>query len=85
MADLTRLCIHTITTKPWRLEEALQEYRSNGVGGVSIWQNALEEMGPERASHLVTQSGVKAVSYVRGGFFPSVEPEKRAEVIEHNK
>ena len=85
MANLSRLCIHTITTKPWSLEQALVKYKERGVGGVSVWQNAIEQMGPKQASQLISRSGITPVSYVRGGFFPAVDTAKREEAIENNK
>ena len=30
LTDLSRLCIHTITTRPWSLEECLANYRKAG-------------------------------------------------------
>ena len=33
--DLTKLCIHTITTRPWPLEDAIRHYSAAGVAGVS--------------------------------------------------
>lgn len=31
-----KLCLHTITTKPWSLEEAIDRYEAGGVGGISV-------------------------------------------------
>jgi len=38
--SLGKLCIHTITTKPWSLETAAQKYSAAGVKGISIWLDA---------------------------------------------
>lgn len=84
-SNFQKLCIHTITTKPWSLEEALDQYAAKGVGGISIWQDAVEAAGLKKAAALVRQSPVKVVSYVRGGFFPSTEPAKRQKAIDHNR
>jgi len=85
MGDLSKLCIHTITTKPWTLEECLSKYQDKGIGGVSVWQNVIEEKGPEKARELIDNYSLDVVSYVRGGFFPSVDPKVREEAIAHNK
>ncbi|MBK8505423.1 MAG: sugar phosphate isomerase/epimerase [Saprospiraceae bacterium] len=85
MSDLERLCIHTITTKPWSLPEALDEYSKAGVGGVSVWQNAIEPFGPTKASQILRDYPVEVVSYVRGGFFPALESTKRQRAIDHNR
>ena len=77
MTELKRLCIHTITTKPWTLPEALEEYSQAGVAGVSVWQNAIEPFGPVKASKMLSQYPVEVVSYVRGGFFPALDSSMR--------
>ena len=41
--DLSGLCIHTITTKSWKIEEAAKNFSSVGVKGITIWRDALEE------------------------------------------
>lgn len=83
--SLKNLAIHTITTKPWSLEEALEAYSYYGIGGISIWQNAIEQLGARKAGKLIDSYSIEVVSYVRGGFFPSVNPVTRQKSIEHNK
>lgn len=85
ITDLSKCCIHTITTKPWAFEQALEAFSAKGVGGISIWQQAVEEMGIETAAKLLEQYPIEVVSYVRGGFFPNVDATKRQQSIEDNK
>ena len=85
MTDLSRCCIHTITTKPWSLEECLENYAQRGIGGISVWQQAIEEMGPVNAGKLLKQYPIEVISYVRGGFFPGTTEELRAKAIDNNK
>lgn len=85
MALLDRLCIHTITNKPWSLSEALEAYSKKGVRGVSVWQNAVESHGPKEAAKIIRDSSLDIVSYVRGGFFPSVNPGVREKTLDHNR
>lgn len=80
-----KLCIHTITTKPWSLEEALDQYASNEVPGISVWQNAVLPMGAVKAGELIGKYPVEVVSYVRGGFFPGTTVQQRQKAIHHNK
>lgn len=82
---LSKLCIHTITTKPWHLEQALEKYVAKGIGGISVWQNAIEKMGAKKAGKLLEQYPIEVVSYVRGGFFPASSKKKRLAAIDHNK
>lgn len=85
LVDLSRLCIHTITTKPWAFDRALEEYVSHGVRGISIWQNVVEELGTQKVAQLIEQYPIEVVSYVRGGFFPATTAEKRQKAIDKNK
>ena len=39
--DLKRLCLHTITTKPWDIHTAIEKYRAAGIGGISVWRDAI--------------------------------------------
>lgn len=83
--DINKLCLHTITTKPWSLQEALDHYAEKKVGGISVWQNAIEELGAIKAGQLLRQYPIEVVSYVRGGFFPSRASDKRQKAIDDNK
>lgn len=83
--DLSKCCIHTITTKPWPLEKALDAYQDRGIGGVSIWQNAIEKMGTKEARKALESSDLEVVSYVRGGFFAHSNESERQKSIDHNK
>ena len=83
--DLNKLCVHTITTKPWSLEEALEHYAASGVGGISVWTDAYAEMGPSKAGQLITDSPLEVVSFVRGGFFPKATAVERTKAIDDNK
>ena len=38
----SRLCVHTITTKPWPIEVAMDKYAAAGIGGITVWRQALE-------------------------------------------
>ena len=83
--DLDRLCIHTITTKPLKFEEACAKYAALGVKGISIWRDAVEGLEPGKVKKCLKDNDLSPVSYVRGGFFPAIEPEKRNASIEDNR
>lgn len=83
--NLSKLCIHSITTKPWPLDRALDKYAAAGVGGISIWQDAAQGVGMAKAARLVKQSPVEVVSYVRGGFFPHHSAEARRKALDDNR
>ncbi len=82
--DLDRLCVHTITTKPLKFEEACSTYAGFGIRGISIWRDAVEGIHPQKVKKILSENGLEAVSYVRGGFFPSFDPSGRRAAISDN-
>jgi sugar phosphate isomerase/epimerase len=84
MPDQSKLCIHTVTNKPWSLPELVEQYSITGVRGVSVWQYSVEELGPRASGRLIRDHGMEVISYVRGGFFPYASQQKREEAIVHN-
>ena len=82
---MKRLCLHTITTKPWELETALEKYKKAGITGITVWQDALQSSGLSKARTLIANSGLEVVAYCRGGFFPHLEKSGREQAIENNK
>jgi sugar phosphate isomerase/epimerase len=85
LTDLTRLCIHTITTKPWSIEEAVKNYSAAGVKGITVWRDTLTGRDIKKTGDMLRQSGLNVVSLCRGGFFPSKEQSKRKAAINDNR
>jgi sugar phosphate isomerase/epimerase len=71
--DLSRLCIHTITTKPWNIEEAAKHYSASGVKGITVWRDALAGRKIRETADMLRDNGLSIVSLCRGGFFPGAE------------
>lgn len=84
LTDLSQLCIHTITTKSWTIEEAAKNYSAEGVKGITVWRNALENRNIKQTGQLLRDHGMNIVSLCRGGFFPNKEKEQRKLAIEDN-
>jgi sugar phosphate isomerase/epimerase len=83
--NLSRLCVHTITTKKWPVETAIEKYLERGIGGISVWRNYLEKRDLHHLRSRFENSGLKVVSLVRGGFFTGVTQKERDQAIEVNK
>ncbi len=83
--DLSRLCIHSITTKPWKIEEAAKNFSAAGVKGITVWRDALEGRKISATGKMLINHGLTIVSLCRGGFFPSREVNKRKSAIEDNR
>jgi sugar phosphate isomerase/epimerase len=83
--DFSRLCIHTITTKPWSLEEAAKKYSDTGITGISVWRDTLEGSDIKSKGQMLREYGLQIVSLVRGGFFASANETKRTNAIKDNQ
>ena len=83
--NLDKLCIHTITTKSWSIEEAAENYSRAGVKGISVWRQYLEGRNIAQTGKMLKEHDLEVVSLVRGGFFPSTSSAKRAEAIDDNR
>ena len=84
-ADLNKLCIHTITTKPWEIETSCKKFSRAGVKGISVWRDTLSGRNIRQTGEMLRDHGLSIVSLVRGGFFPSFDPQKRKQAIDQNK
>ncbi len=85
LTDLSRLCIHAITTKPWSIEEAARNYSAGGVKGITVWRDALSGRDIKNTGDMLRRHGLSVVSLCRGGFFPSKDASKRVESIDDNR
>ncbi len=84
LTDFSKLCVHTLTTKPWDLRQCVENYSAAGIHGITIWRNVLENQNLKEAKQLLDDHNMEVVSIARGGFFPSVETEKRQAAIDDN-
>jgi sugar phosphate isomerase/epimerase len=84
LKDFSRLCVHTMTTKPWSIEECVKYYSAAGVRGITVWRNVLEGKKLDDIDKLLKDSGLDVISLCRGGFFPSTDAERRSDAIDDN-
>ena len=83
--DLSRLCVHTMTTKPWSVDEAAEAYSAAGVSGMTLWRDVYADRDPQAVGAMVRGYGLQIVALCRGGFFPHATAAGRQEAIEDNK
>ena len=79
-----QLAIHTFTTKPWSIDECIENYARHGFGGISIWRETVAGEDLKRVGKKLKDSGLEPISYVRGGFFTGNTAEKRQAAIADN-
>jgi sugar phosphate isomerase/epimerase len=84
ISDLTRLCVHTITTRPWSVEEITRQFSAAGVKGITVWRQALEGRDAAKVGRDLRDAGLSIVSLCRGGFFPAVDGADRRRAIDDN-
>lgn len=85
LPDLSRLCIHTITTKPWAIETSAAKFAAAGVKGITVWRDALAGRDIAKTSQLLRDHGLSIVSLCRGGFFPAKTADGRAKALDDNR
>ena len=85
LKDLSKLCVHTITTKPWNIEEAAQNFSKAGVKGITVWRDALDGRNIKQTGQLLREHDLTIVSLCRGGFFAHNDLNKRKAAIDDNK
>ena len=83
--DLSRLCIHSITTKPWAIEEAAKNFSTAGIKGITVWRDALEGRNIRQTGRMLREHDLSVVSLCRGGFFPNKHIAKRKSAIDDNR
>ncbi|QGY44916.1 TIM barrel protein [Maribellus comscasis] len=84
LTDFSKLCVHTLTTKPWNLKECVENFNAAGIHGITVWRNVLEGQNLNETKSLLNDFGMNVVSVARAGFFPAVEAEKRKAAIDNN-
>lgn len=83
--DLSRLCIHTITTKPWSVETAAAKFAAAGVKGITVWRDTLVGRDVAKTGQMIRDHGLSIVSTARGGFFPATNSVDRTKAIDENR
>jgi len=83
--DISQLCIHTITTMPWKIEEAAKNFSEAGIKGITVWRDALEGRNIRQTGNMLQKHDLTIVSLCRGGFFAHKELSKRKAAIDDNR
>lgn len=83
--DLSRMCVHSITTKPWKIEEAAKNYLAAGIKGITVWRDALDGRNIIQTGNLLRDHDLTIVSLCRGGFFAHKDLNKRKLAVDDNR
>ncbi len=82
---LAKLSVHTITTKPWSLHQCLDGWRAAGVGGITVWRQALQPQGLDESRRMLADSGLTVTALCRGGFFVAPDEAGRSAALDDNR
>ena len=85
ITDCSKLCVHTITTKPWDVETAMDKYAEAGVGGITVWRQWLEGRDIQKTGEALRARNLEIVSLCRGGFFPAKTATELQNAIDDNQ
>lgn len=85
LPDLARLCVHSITTKPWPIETAAARFAAAGVKGITVWRDTLAGRDIAQTGRMIRDQGLSVVSLCRGGFFPGRTAAERHAAIDENR
>lgn len=85
LLDTSKLCVHTITTKPWPIETAIDRFAVHGVKGMTVWRDALAGRDIAATGQRIRDAGLSVVSLCRGGFFPADTEAGRLAAIDDNR
>ncbi|HEY2648280.1 MAG TPA: sugar phosphate isomerase/epimerase family protein [Puia sp.] len=83
--DISRLCMHTITTRPWAIEAAAKNFSAAGVKAITVWRDALDERNIKQTGRMLLDNDLTIVSLCRGGFFPGKDLSKRKSAMDDNR
>ncbi len=61
LTTLDKLCVHTITTKAWTLEQCVENFSQAGVKGITVWRQALQGCDIQSDAARIHDAGMKVV------------------------
>jgi sugar phosphate isomerase/epimerase len=83
--DPAKLCIHTITHKPWSIEQCGKAFEKAGVRGITVWRDTLEGRDVRLTGKRLRDHGLDIVSLCRGGFFPHKDDAGKRKAFADNR
>jgi sugar phosphate isomerase/epimerase len=84
ISDYSKLCIHTITLKPWNIEQSARKFSEAGVAGITVWRDTLTGRDIRATGQMLRSLNLQVASLCRGGFFPALNKENREASIKEN-
>jgi sugar phosphate isomerase/epimerase len=67
------------------VERAIDAYAAQGIGGITVWRDALEGRSAAAVGERILAAGLTPVSLCRGGFFAAASARVREEAVAANR
>lgn len=84
-APAERLSLNTMTTQRLSFEEAVELALRQKVPALGLWRDKVEEAGLEVAARRLRETGLRASSLCRGGFFTAADQDGVAAALADNR
>jgi len=81
---LDRLSLNQATVKYADLGEAIEVCVANGITGIGLWRDRVDEVGVESAFQMIAAAGLHVSSLCRGGFLTAADHDQFAAAIKDN-
>ncbi|WP_439604773.1 sugar phosphate isomerase/epimerase family protein [Shinella sp.] len=85
MTDLSRFAINQITTKNWSLRQAVDGYARQGVGGIAVWMNYLDDAGVKRGARMIRDAGLFVPSLCTSAWTNLADPTQFQASLDENR
>ena len=84
MKTKNQLSINQYTLRQWTIPQLLAGCSAEQIPFVSLWRDKVAETGLQETRKLLDDTGIKASSLCRGGFFPAPTREQQARILGEN-
>jgi sugar phosphate isomerase/epimerase len=79
-----RLSLNSATVKRLNLRESVELCQRQGISGIGLWREQVQEIGGEAAGAIIRDSGLRVSSLCRSGFF-TVDQSDRDRMLDDNR
>ena len=84
-AATARLSLNTMTTQSLSLAEAVDLAVASGLPALGLWRDKVEDFGVEETARRLRETGLRASSLCRGGFFTASDTAGISAAIDDNR
>lgn len=83
--DLSRFAINQITTPKWSMPQAIEGYAAQGISGIAVWRNFLDDYGVEATARHLSDAGMWVASLCTSAWVNETDPARLRAAIDTNK